>query len=60
VDNYPQRTVCWVTAAREVAERRWERRTEGAKPDSAGYLPGDGMRIWMSREDLSPDDDFLT
>lgn len=59
VDNYPQRSVCWVTAAGQVAQRRWAKKHENAKPDREGYLPDDGVRIWMSRTDLTPDDDFL-
>jgi hypothetical protein len=61
VDNFPQRSVCWVTAAQEVAMRAWHKKIgPNPKPDSVGYLPTDGVRIWMSRSDLTPDDDFLS
>ncbi|HET8614293.1 MAG TPA: hypothetical protein VFL94_02125, partial [Actinomycetales bacterium] len=36
---YPQRNVCWATAARNVAQRRFEALHKDAKPDEAGYLP---------------------
>ena len=56
---YPQRHICWKTAAAEVAMRRWERVNEDAKPDAAGYLPTDGTKLWVASEDLTPDDDFI-
>lgn len=56
---YPQLDVCWVTASRDVASRRWHKKHEKASPDSAGYLPTDGAALWSSPLDLSPDDDFL-
>ena len=59
-DYFPQRTICWATAARRVAQRRWEKRIDGARPDAAGYLPDDGVTIWVSPHDISPDDDFLS
>ena len=58
-DYFPQRTVCWATAARSVARRRFEKLHEHANPDPAGYLPTDGVTVWVSQRDLSPDDDFL-
>ncbi len=60
VDYFPQRTICWATAARRVAQRRWDKRNENAKPDAAGYLPDDGATVWVSPHDLTPDEDFLT
>lgn len=59
VDYFPQKAMCWATAAREVATRKWDRMNEDKAPDIAGYLPTDGARIWVSRHDLEPDDDFL-
>lgn len=50
---------CWVKAARQRAERVFHDLHEKAKPDPAGYLPGDGASIWASPFDLTPDDDFL-
>ena len=58
-DYFPQRTVCWATAARAVARRKFEQLHENAHPDPAGYLPTDGVTVWVSQRDLSPDDDFL-
>ena len=51
--------VCWATAAQSVATRIWHKRHENAKPDDAGFLPTDGALVWISTDDLSPDDDFL-
>lgn len=59
VDWYPQMHVCWASAAQSVASRRWHKKHEDAKPDAAGYLPTDGGFVWVSTEDLTPDDDFL-
>lgn len=57
---YPQNNVCWSTAARMVATRRFQNKHEKAKPDGAGYLPTDGSVIWVSSQDLTPDDMFLS
>jgi hypothetical protein len=59
-------------AVQAVAQRRWERLHEKApwhdgrfRIWAAEYSPitpyyrDDGVTIWVSREDLSPDDDFL-
>lgn len=56
---YPQRDICWATADLEVHERRWRKKHEKAQPDPQGRLPMDGTHLWVSPEDLSPDDDFL-
>jgi hypothetical protein len=56
---YPQRDVCWATADLEVHERRWRKKHESAKPDEQGRLPTDGTHLWVSPEDLTPDDRFL-
>lgn len=56
---YPQRDVCYVTAARERTQRQFSRLHEKAKPDPAGYLPTDGVHIRASLYDESPEDDFL-
>lgn len=54
---YPQRTVCYASAAKEAA---W--RAVGAhhkpKPDDHGSHVTDGWGIWTSQFDLTPDDDF--
>lgn len=56
---YPQRMVCWSSAARSVATRRFDKLHENDKPDAAGNLATDGTVVWVASEDLSPDDDFL-
>lgn len=56
---YPQRDICWATATREVATRAWRDKNEKARPDDAGFLPGDGVTVWASAADLTPEDDFL-
>lgn len=55
---YPQRDKCTRTAAREVAMRQWKSKHEKARPDGDGYLPGDGVRIYMSDVDREPDAEF--
>lgn len=56
---YPQRHVCNVTVAQTMTQRRFARATERIKPDGDGWHPADGVTIWMSEEDLTPDDNFL-
>lgn len=56
---YPQRHICWKTAANEVAYRRWANANAEVEPDLAGFLPTDGTRLWVATEDLTPDDDFI-
>lgn len=56
---FPQRSVCYVDAVREVAQRRFAEKHKDAPPDDAGLLPTDGVTIWASLQDLTPDDDFL-
>ena len=56
---YPQRTICYATADLSVHRRRWAKKNENARPDHAGRLPDDGTTLWVSTEDLTPDDKFL-
>lgn len=58
VKNYPQRSMCYVTAAEEVTWRRLRAKHEDNKPDGKPH-PLDGLSIWMSEQDLSPDDNFV-
>jgi hypothetical protein len=54
---FPQRSVCWATAAREVVARRLvakHKQEPGEEPH-----PLDGVKVYVSAEDLSPDDDFI-
>lgn len=55
---YPQRTECYATAARELAVRRLRKKHPGEPgPDAVHTL--DGLSLWVSEHDLSPEDDFL-
>lgn len=56
---YPQLHRCNATAATQASNRLWQKRHKDAKPDAAGYLPTDGTAVWVSEQDLTPDDDFI-
>lgn len=56
---YPQRHICYATADLAVHQRRWDKKHEKAVADGQGRLPTDGTRLWVSPEDLTPDDHFL-
>lgn len=56
---YPQRSTCWASAAQEVVLRKLHDKHEKSTPDGAGYLPTDGVSVWVSDQDLTPDDNFL-
>jgi hypothetical protein len=59
-DLYPQRSVCWPSAVRESVARRLTKKHENAKPDpGTGLMPLDGVSVWVSEFDLTPDDNFL-
>ena len=58
-DWFPQQHICWKTAAEQVLRRRWNEKHEDAEPDAVGYLPTDGVALWVSLDDLTPDDDFV-
>lgn len=72
VNWFPQRTVCEVTMARMGALNRYNL-LHGKKPWHDGTFTSwaekpslehpfkfdDGVNIWMSQYDLTPDDDFL-
>lgn len=55
---FPQRTVCYASAAREVTARRLLKRHEKNQP-GIDLHPTDGVSVWVSTEDLTPDDDFV-
>lgn len=55
---YPQRTMCYATANREVTQRRVLKRNEDVKQTADALHPMDGMGVWVSEDDLTPDDDF--
>lgn len=54
---YPQRDYCYVTAVRELTWRQVEKRY-GPPKGTDGLHETDGMLLWVSEHDLSPDDDF--
>lgn len=54
---YPQRRMCYSTAARAIAVRRLQEKHGHAEGTEAHPL--DGMNVYASPEDLTPDDDFL-
>jgi hypothetical protein len=56
---YPQRNVCYATATRQNIDRKWVNKHRDRKPDMAGYLPTDGVTLWVATEDISPEDYFL-
>ncbi|KAB2807983.1 hypothetical protein F9L07_25270 [Pimelobacter simplex] len=70
---YPQRTLCYATMARASANARYDDLhderpyhdgtfTHWAKDRSAAhpFHARDGVTIWVTTEDLTPDDDFLS
>ncbi|MFT3871064.1 MAG: hypothetical protein QM714_00225 [Nocardioides sp.] len=54
---YPQRSMCYATGARELTLRRLHKKHKD--PGTDAMAPTDGMTVWMSRDDLSPDDEFV-
>ena len=69
---YPQMAICYPTMQLDAAKRRYEEIHKAlpyhdgsfkrwAEKPSLGFPfhHSDGVTIWMSREDLTPDDDFL-
>lgn len=54
---YPQRSMCYSSAVRDLTARRIEKRY--GDPGVEALHPTDGMRVWTSTEDLTPDDDFV-
>lgn len=72
-DWFPQRHVCYVAMQLEAAKRLYELQHEDAPYHNGSFLrwakkPSrdfpfhylDGVTIWMSEVELSPDDDFLS
>lgn len=55
---YPQRTVCYATAARDVTVRKLAKRYEKSPPGTEMHAT-DGVSVWVSTEDLTPEDDFV-
>lgn len=55
---YPQRSMCYVTAAEAVTWRRLREKHKKNEPGTAPH-PLDGLSVWMSEHDLTPDDHFV-
>jgi hypothetical protein len=71
-DWFPQRDICWSTAAAQVAQRKydklheqrpWHDGTETVWNEKYSLLTPfhyrDGTSLWVSKHDLTPDDMFL-
>lgn len=56
---FPQRTMCYATADLAVLRRRAEQRFGHPEKQTERH-PRDGMHLWVSSQDASPDDDFLS
>jgi len=56
---YPQRSMCYVSAGEEQTWRRVRAKHKDNEPGTKKPHPLDGMSIWMSEQDLSPDDNFV-
>jgi hypothetical protein len=58
VAQYPQRRMCWPSAVQALTLRRLVKKH--GHPDGVEELhPLDGMSVYVSSEDLTPDDDFV-
>lgn len=56
---YPQQTFCGATAARQLVSRKFAALTK-TDPSPDAQHPSDGVNLWVSDMDLTPDDDFLS
>lgn len=56
---FPQRRICYSKAAQALTVRRVQARHERNQPGTELLHPTDGMSVWMSDLDLTPDDDFV-
>lgn len=59
VSWYPQRSVCYASAVRDVAWRKVHKKHPGPEPKSGELHETDGMVVWASQHDLTPDDHFI-
>ncbi len=55
---YPQRDFCSNAASHEVTMRRLRHKHKDNEPGKAPH-PLDGVTVWMSTQDLTPDDNFV-
>lgn len=56
---YPQRSMCYASGALALTMRRLDERYRDDRPGIHGLHPTDGMVVWMSSHDLTPDDNFV-
>lgn len=54
---YPQRSMCYVSAVTGLTWRRVHKKH--GEPGVEKLHPTDGMTVWASVENLSPEDDFV-
>ena len=57
--GYPQRRMCYSTASLQLTRRRLQKKYAKKQPGTDGLHPTDGMSVWISTDDLTPDDDFV-
>lgn len=55
---YPQRRMCYASAVQQLTLRRLRAKHKG-EPSLSELHPLDGMGVYVSPDDLSPDDDFV-
>lgn len=55
---YPQRTMCYASAVRDLTRRKVTKKY-GEEPGTSDLHPTDGMSVWASSDDLTPDDHFV-
>ena len=55
---YPQRTMCYLTAVRDLTMRRVAARY-AQEPGTRELHPTDGMSLWASPDDLTPESNWL-
>lgn len=56
---YPQRAVCYATAAAAQTHRETAKRFGHPEPDDPSPHESDGLEWWASPHDLTPEDDFF-
>jgi hypothetical protein len=56
---YPQRSMCYATAAKTLAWRQMREKHKNNEPDAASLHPTDGLEVWVADADLTPDDTFV-
>ena len=56
---FPQRDMCYATANVEASQRRVQHKHKDSPPKPSKLHATDGMAVWVSTEDLTPDDGFI-